>query len=229
MKIKSAIITQASGSVGGLTASRNRGGLYLRARAIPVNPSSAFQVAVRNALATLVNRWTTILTTVQRDAWTLYANNVPVMNNLGDFINLTGQQHYIRSNTPRIQAGLTVVDAGPVIFNTGSVNQPSLLYDSALQQIGVNFDDTESWVNEDGAALLAYTSRGQNESINFFKGPYRLAGSILGNSLTPPTSAAVIDPPPFVITALRKYFDFVRLSSADGRLSGKIEAGALAS
>jgi hypothetical protein len=54
--------------------------------------------------------------------------------------------------------------------------------------LSVTFDDTEDWCDTDGAAMLVYSSRGTNESINYFKGPYRLAGVIEGDSVSPPTS-----------------------------------------
>ncbi|KKM06452.1 hypothetical protein LCGC14_1743870, partial [marine sediment metagenome] len=48
MLFKSGLITQGSGSIGGLTASHNRGGMYFRARTIPTNPATSFQTVVRN-------------------------------------------------------------------------------------------------------------------------------------------------------------------------------------
>ena len=110
MLFKSALITQASGSIGGMTASRNKGGAYFRARALPTNPNTPEQQAVRGYLGTLANLWTNVLTPANRVLWDFYAFNVPVINAVGDSIQLTGQQMYIRANVPRLQAGLPRVD-----------------------------------------------------------------------------------------------------------------------
>ena len=88
MLIKSQLITQASGSIGGLVGSHNAGGMYFRARTIPVNPGSAAQIAVRNIVAQLTAAWTADLTAAQRTAWQTYADNVPTTNRLGDSINI---------------------------------------------------------------------------------------------------------------------------------------------
>ena len=49
MLFKPTIVASLSGSLGGITASHNRFGAYLRERVIPVNPGTQPQVIVRNA------------------------------------------------------------------------------------------------------------------------------------------------------------------------------------
>ena len=44
-------LTDASGSLSGVTYSHNRGGAYTRNRSIPVNPNTVQQQAVRNAFS----------------------------------------------------------------------------------------------------------------------------------------------------------------------------------
>ena len=69
MKFKSALVTQASGSVGGMTFSRNRYGMYTRAKGLPVNPNSEFQQAVRQIFSGLSSAWNGVLTSGQRSGW----------------------------------------------------------------------------------------------------------------------------------------------------------------
>src|SRR5690606_20282519 len=116
VKIKSALLTTGSGSVGGLTLSHNAGGLYLRARRTPVNPSSLQQQAVRNAMAILTSAWGNVLTESQRQGWTTYGQNTPRTGKLGDQIVLSGISWYVACNVPRLQAGMTRVDAPPTTF-----------------------------------------------------------------------------------------------------------------
>lgn len=219
MLISSPVIAAGSGSIAGLTASHNRGGLYLRARAVPTNPNSSFQQNVRGYLSTLVNRWTSTLTAAQRLAWTAYADNTPVFNALGAQITLTGQQMYLRGNVPRLQAALPVVDAGPTINNTGEVgNVAAASFTASSQTLSLVIDNTVEWANADDAGLLVYWSTGQNASINYFKGPYRFQDAVDGDSVTPPTSPASIVGSGSVAAAQR-VFCKVNASQADGRYS----------
>lgn len=219
MKFRPLIGTDMSGSIAGITASHNRGGTYFRNRAIPVNPATPQQVAVRGFMVTLSTAWVQTLTQVQRDAWDQYALQVPLPDALGDPRNVGGLGMYIRSNIPRLQAGLLRVDPGPTVYALPTFTDPAIASITAPDALSLTFTPADGWANEDDAAMLILGSRGQNESINFFKGPYRFAGSIPGDGTTAPTSPAAITMP-FVLTAAQKAFVQVRVTLADGRLSG---------
>lgn len=227
MKFKSALMTQVSGSIGGMTGSHNKGGMYFRGRSIPTNPQTAFQTAVRNALTSLVNAWSGTLTQAQRDAWDVYAINTPTTNALGDTVTRSGQQEYIGANIPRLQAGMSPVDDAPTVFNRGEFTDPTIAIDTANDEVDVSFDNTDAWANEDDASMVVFASRPQNAGVNFFKGPYRFAGSIDGNATTAPTSPAAIALP-FAVTAGQKVFVQVRVTRSDGRLSGTFRTVATA-
>lgn len=222
MKFLSQLITVGSGSVGGLVASHNKGGNYFRALVIPVNPRTDAQVEVRNALSQLVDSWINTLTPAQRDAWDIYASNVPVTDTLGQTISLSGQQHYIRSNVPRLQSLATgiagAIQDGPTIFNTGNVDASAFFTMVAPSAATYNFDNTLAWANEDNAHLLTWYGRPVNPSINFFKGPYQKGPAIDGNTTTAPTSPAA-QTAPFVYTAGQRVYAYSRITRADGRLS----------
>lgn len=220
MLFKSQIFTQVSGSIGGTTFSRNKGGLYTRARSVPVNPNSPAQIAARNAFSSLVNAWTEILTGTQRDAWDLYALNTPVTNVFGDSKTLTGQQMYIRSNQPRVRDGQPRVDAGPTVFDLGTFTTPSFVISAAApNDIDVTFDATDTWAIALGGFLFALASRGQNQSKNFFKGPFRSAGSIAGGTVPPTPPDVVISEFPYAED--QKVFVAFRAGQPDGRLSNQ--------
>lgn len=218
MKYKSLVFTEASGSIGGMTYSHNKGGLYVRARTIPVNPATPFQEIVRNATAFLTDAWITLLTPAQRLGWETYAANVTIPDRLGAQMNLPPISHYVRSNVSRMQQGLPRVDAAPVSFTLGGFTSPTFTYVQATSSIVVAFDDTDLWVDKDDAAMLVYVSREQNPTIKYFKGPYRLAGAILGDALLPPTTpATIVSPFPAAVDNL--VFARVRVTRDDGRLS----------
>lgn len=218
MKFKSAMVTAASGKIGGMVASRNKGGQYFRSLAIPTNPNTPEQQTTRASFGTLSQGWGQ-LTPTQRLGWDIYAFNVPVVDALGDSMTLSGFNMYLRSNTPRMNLGLPVVDDAPPTFDLGYVGPLGpFVASAASQDVTVGFTDTDNWVDEDDSALLIYISRPQNPSINYFKGPYRYAGQVDGDSTTPPTTPATITLP-FPVTVGQKIFLKMNVSRADGRLS----------
>lgn len=227
MLFKSQLLTQASGSIGGVTASHNKGGMYFRARTIPTDPSTNFQQTMRSAMAQLSNLWVNSLSQAQRDAWDLYALLVPLSNPFGDLKKVSGLNQYVRSNTVRLQAGLTRVDDAPTVYDQGDFTAVINAVDATAQEIDVAFGSSQDWIDEDGSGLLVYVSRGQNPSVNFLIGPYRLAGTIAGSSTTPPTSPTSLSLP-FPVTAGQAVFAKLQVSRADGRLSAPFRQRSIA-
>jgi len=209
--------TQISGSAGGTTWSHNRYGAYKRNRSVPVNPNTDRQVAVRNAVRSITIAWQTILTQVQRDAWDTYAANVSWLNKLGQTVHLTGLNHFIRSNTPRVQNAIARVDAAPVIFNLATAElELAATASEATQDLTINGDGAGAWVGEADAWQFFFMGLPQNGSIKFFGGPYRQITAVPGAG-----------PPPFPVV-IAGAFPFAegqriwvrsRIARGDGRLS----------
>ena len=211
--------SNASGSAGDKTAARNRFGLYLRNRVSPVNPSSNRQQVIRSIVATLAQGWNADLSQAQRDAWKVYGDAITFKNAIGEDINLTGFNHYIRSNSPILQAGGTRVDDAPVILTLPETDPTAIPTISvAASTISVAFDDALPWVDEDEGKMLILMGSPVSGSRNFVAGPYRFAGSIDGNGTTPPTSPQTVVPP-FPVAADQKTNIQFRISREDGRLS----------
>lgn len=228
---KSQIATQISGSVGGTTYAHNKGGMYMRARSIPTQPGSGNQLAVQAAFTQLVTAWSSTLTSVQRAAWDLYAQNVPVTNKLGDSITNSGQNWYIAANTPRLQADtklsatLSTIASGPTTFDRGDFTTPVATYSEA-SGLSLAFTAADAWNNADGAAMFIYQGAPQNAGVNFFKGPFLLVGVIEGDSGTPPTSpftvsAANLTTLGYTVTEAQNIWTAVAVTQADGRLSSR--------
>lgn len=222
MLIKSGIVTQISGSLGGLVGAHGKSGLYFRARAIPTNPNTPLQQAVRNYMASLTSAWQGVLTAVQRSAWAVYAENVTLPNPLGDAVNVGGMNMFIRSNVGRLQSAEPQVNDGPAIFNLGEMTSPTFAASAATGLVSVTFDNTDAWANEDDAAMLVYCSSPKSPTINYFDGPYRYIGKVQGDAVTAPTSPADIASG-HTLTAGQKLFCQVRVSRADGRLTSKFQ------
>ncbi len=212
-------IVQISGSIAGNTFARNRSGNYMRARTKPVNPNTSLQQQVRATMAVLTTLWASTLTADQRTAWNLYASNVNMKNRLGETINLTGFNHYIRSNSIRLSKGVATVDDGPTVFELPE-QDPTLAVtcSEATQFLTIAFDNTLAWATEDGGLIFFFQGQPQNAQRNFFDGPWRYAVAIAGidpgGAASPAIPAAV-----FPIAEGQRIWVYARIQRADGRLS----------
>lgn len=209
--------SKISGSILGNTFSHNAGGMYMRGRTTPINPSTPEQQTVRGLMGSLVNAWRAVLTDAQRDAWATYGANVSVVNRVGDTTFRGGFSWYVGCNVPRLQAGLPRVDDAPVIFDRGFATEPGIGTIVAPSTVPITFETADDWVSTDDAAMLVYISRPFSPTVNFFNGPYQFAGVILGDATTPPTSPAAITSP-FVFSAGQKIGVRLVVTQGDGRL-----------
>ena len=97
-KIKfSAIVSAASGKIGGNVFARNASGAYVRTWANPVNPNTTKQQSVRTSFANLVSAWKN-LSEANQQAWQDMAPQYPYTDRLGETKQYTGQQLYIKLN-----------------------------------------------------------------------------------------------------------------------------------
>lgn len=206
-----------SGKQGSIVFSRNASGAYVRNRVIPVNPNTTYQQAVRNRVGVLTSRWLDALTALQRAAWANYAANVPRTNRIGLPVNLKGLNWYIAMNSFRLQAGLPIQDTAPVLFTMATYTLPVPgVASQATQTISIAYTNSDDWAL-DGGAMSFYLSRPANPTVNYFKGPYRVAATVLGNTITPPTSPEVV-PAPFPISQGQVLFSRINVTNPDGRI-----------
>jgi len=212
-------ITEMRGSMAGNVYSRNKSGAYIRARTKPTNPNTEQQNKVRSALAYLTSRWAQDLIAAQRTAWNLYGSNVVMSNKLGESINLSGFNHYIRSNVFLRRNGVPAIDAGPVIFEIPEGDPTfSIAVSEATQFIALTFDDGMAWCSEDGAYMEIYQGQPQNAQRNFFGGPWKQCIGLVGDSAAPVTSPTNKECS-WVSTEGQHVWVYARIRRADGRLS----------
>jgi hypothetical protein len=98
--IQSQILSQASGSMGGMTFIRSKSGMGMRRRSKPTTSRSPAQLLARNAFKAASSVWSQGLTDAQRASWTAFAKANPVQNALGATTTLTGQQMFVRFQGP---------------------------------------------------------------------------------------------------------------------------------
>jgi len=212
-------VLDARGSVGGQVHSRNRYGNYIRARTTPVNPQSSRQNLIRAAISALAAAWSGTLTQLQRDAWEVYADAITRQNALGQQIKLTGFNHFVRSNAPRLQNVDAVVAAGPTTLTLPGADPIfACEVDEAGQEISVTFDPLLAWNIIDDGFMYVYMSSPKVAGTNFIGGPFRLAGAIDGDTASPPTSPQILSVP-FPVAEGQALVCKARISEVDGRLS----------
>lgn len=226
MKFKSATITQGSGSLGGMTFSHNRGGLYIRSRTVPVNTATARRTQIKSAFSTVVAAWTGTLTALQRGDWETYAAGTPVPDAFGDPQTLTGQAMFIRNNVPRIQAALPLAADAPATPGLGPA-----VSKVTMAEINVGESDFTIEGNLSGAALddgdvLMYAGINVGPGVNYYdKGYQFVAAAAIASAAATFVNAAISYPPlgasnrsPVEDSLLPLRF---RVASDDGRLSGE--------
>lgn len=208
---------QRSGKQGGIVWSHNAAGPYVRARSIPVNPNTDRQVAVRNSVRSIAIAWELTLTQAQRDAWDTYAANVSWVNRLGQTITLSGLNHFIRSNTPRVTSGIARLDAAPVIFDIAAAEGAlAATASEATQDLTIDGDPLADWVGEADAWQWYYMGLPQNASRKFFGGPWRLLTAVPGAG-PPPFPVVIAGAWPFAEG--QRIWLRSRIARGDGRLS----------
>ena len=106
MKYIGLLSSAASGKLGGIVASHNRGGTYFRHHSIPVQPRTPAQTLVRNQLQGFSSAFKA-LTPAQVAGWNALALTVTLKSKLGTTYNPTGQQLYVSCNKHRAAIGIT--------------------------------------------------------------------------------------------------------------------------
>lgn len=224
MLFSSPIFSQASGSVAGLTFAHCRAGMTVRSRSTPTNPNTQRQRTVKYALARLAPYWGELLTQSERDAWNLYGANVVMTNVLGQPFHLTGQNHFLRTNIPRMQFTHIVLETAPTVFDLGTFTAPTIFsMVEFTQNIRIAFDNTDDWATTDGSFLIGYGGRPTSPGREFYGGPWRFMGIITGSVFPPGSPHPFIAPWP--ISAGQNCWVLIRIIQVDGRLSLPIVLG----
>ena len=110
-----------------------------RAYAIPRNPNTVAQQAVRGILTDLSKRWQT-LTKEQRGTWKTYADGNPRRNRLGEEFLLPALPQYIATNTAARMFTATYQDTAPTVSAPPPVTEIiGAEYDAQNNELYVTF------------------------------------------------------------------------------------------
>ena len=207
-------VAEISGSIGGITYARNRGGMYMRNRSTVVNPNTLRQVAVRDFFTVAAQYWSNTLTPAQRAGWNAYGNTVIVTNPLGEQRKNSGFNWFIAVNTMRQAAGLAILAAAPTNFPVGPSIVPTFACVNGSPNLTVSA--ISGYTPTAGTAVfIARTSQPMNPGVNFYKGPFtQIIAETLATGSVPPFLGELQVP---YVTGRLVYLA-VRLCTPDGRV-----------
>ncbi len=215
------------GSVGGLTASRNRSGAYFRARVKPTQVPSDPRSRARADLASQASAWQA-LTTAQRGAWNDVATVWTTVNKIGETIKLSGFNWFCRANALLSLTGQAQVIVPPDTVPTTALHPPTdLVLDVSATSLTATVDDSDPWANTDDGRLLVFITQGQNPGRTSPTGGFTFVAAFDGDAGTAPTEVTTADLPVELIEG-RVYF--VRFVATDGlgRVSAEVIQGVVA-
>jgi hypothetical protein len=219
MRICSDKYTAIGGRIGSLVGLMNKAGMCFRNWVTPANPNTGAQQGVRGTLRTLALAWSATLTPEQRLAWNVWAATLTFVSKLGTSYRISGFDAYVMGNGARMVAGLSRVDAAPVIPGFDSFTTVVPTWDESAHTISVAYTNTDGWAGEVGGALVVRRSPlGFSAGMTFYEGPFIYAAKAVG-AVTPPTSPLVITLAVGAIVAGTQYAISVRSVRADGRCS----------
>ena len=164
------------------------------------------------------------MTDAIRTARDTYAASLNWLNKLGEQITLTGYNAFIQCNAALMNAGGSLVTAGPTALGLPPGDPTFACAGSeATNLISVTFDNTMDWADETGAYLAVFMGQPKPASHEFFATPYRFAEAIAGVTGTPPTSPATMTAP-FTLIEGQKIWTQARVIMADARTSSRFGA-----
>lgn len=166
MKFLSQVYTAVSGSIGGVTYSRNKGGMYTRGRATPTNPNTVKQQEARTRLAMTAALWND-LDEADRDLWRAYAETQNHLNKLGQTILWSGQQEFSAANSLLLGCNQATVSVPPLILTKPEFEVTGFDLDDA-QIVGL----TTNALPVEAQSIFDTFSRPISPGVNFFKGPF---------------------------------------------------------
>jgi hypothetical protein len=170
MKFRSTLLADARGSMGGITASRNKGGSYLRARVKPTNPNSEAQQEVRQAFALAVAAWSA-LTNDQRNGWNAYADQTPVTDSLGEQVKHSGRAWYVAQAAFLTRVGQNTREEAPATPGLGALGEPTGLQIS--EEDGISAAFTSAAPN--APSILVAIGPPVSPGVLDYHGPYTFA------------------------------------------------------
>lgn len=201
---------EMSGSIAGNTWSHNRGGQYVRQRRTTSNPMTERQTTVRGWLATTSNKWRD-LTDAQRLSWKNWAAANPVINRLGESIQLSGHSAFNMLNTRILDRGGATATVPPTTAGPFPVLSISGVVSAAAGTLALTFTVTPIGA---GKRIAVWSTGAGRSSQDPNRNQARLVAYTAANAASPQTIAL-----PYAVGVGDVINFWVAVLQDDGRLS----------
>jgi hypothetical protein len=206
-----------SGSIAGNTWGHNRGGQYVRQRRSPVNQNTARQSRTRSWLQRFSSDWRA-LSVANRAAWNEWAAIHPVLDALGESIQLSGHQAYVALNTRLREAGDSSIAAPPITGHPAGLDSLAIAAASGTGNITLTFTPTPIGA---GIRLWVWAAAPVSPGRYPNRARARLQGITAANAATGVTVASR-----FTLIAGLKLVCWVHTQDATGQVSAPLRAEA---
>lgn len=171
-----AIVTDISGSIGGWTFQRNRGGNIVRLRGNKTKFPTNKQSVQQNQLNTFISLFQQ-LTQVQKDLWNAFAVANTKENQFGQVKTLSGFNWFFSINANRVLFSLSILNSPPTHITPVGVQD----YDINLTDTTIGIEFSPAFNPTDTGLLLRATSPISRTSTSF-----RAATRFIQTSITTP-------------------------------------------
>lgn len=182
-----ALVADIRGSIGGTCFSRGGGGAIARNAPKPCNPRSASQSDRRAILAQVAQRWGTVLTEPERTAWRAYAAGTSWTNKVGTSASISGMAAYVRLNSLRMMAGLTVEDTAPITVGHAGTPTFTFLAKPTLGHITIALPSAPFDKDTDDSTMVFFQHIAANPGQLAIPGNKRYLGKVIGDGTIAPT------------------------------------------
>lgn len=205
---------QVIGSLASTVFQRGSNGPIIRTRTTPNNPNSANQAAQRAAFAAMSAYWTSDLTATERQAWDDYAAATPLVNRLGNSINVGGRRMFLRTNVTGFRLTGGVVDAAPTTPGVGTPISFTLTGDTVS---GISIDSPSPSLPTNDVIIVTQ-SVPMSQARNYYSSPFSFNQYFLGTATLPLTLIAAAN----VSIGQRWFFRF-RTFENDGKVADFVQ------
>jgi hypothetical protein len=179
MKYNPLIGSDLAGHLGGIVASHNTYGIYLKRRAHPANPKTPAQIAQRTALQIVSQSWRTI-TSAQRLTWSTVA--ISKKSRKGFVVILTGQGAFMYLNLLRERIGLTLLELPPESVDPCTFTLPAVTL-TAPSTLSVTYEGSDEW-NASGGGVILSAGGPLSPGVSYWQ-RFRAVGTTPGIAASP--------------------------------------------
>jgi hypothetical protein len=184
-----ALAGSVSGSIGTYTFSRNRYGPYIRMRALPIQPATAYTGQVHTLMTALSQLWASV-GPEDKNAWRTWAAANPITDVLGD-------KQVLQPNAAYIGLNFRALAAGGAFMSTPPVSQPPAGLTSLTPEYDIGAGDFElNWTPDPlpaNCALWILSAVVQRPGITYVKNLRKWLGASAAAQACPfDTEAATI-------------------------------------